>query len=49
MEVERYARDRWEVYGRGFDPFTVRAPDQGQAFQRAIDRMAEVDVREERR
>lgn len=45
VDVERYARDRWEVYGEHFAPFTVMAPDRQAAVERAIDRMSDVNNR----
>jgi hypothetical protein len=47
IEVEQYARERWDVYGDHFAPFTVMAPDGDRqaAIERAIDRMADVNDR----
>lgn len=49
MNVEKYARDRWDVYGDYFAPFTVMAADRQEALERAMDRMAEVNDRNRRR
>jgi hypothetical protein len=45
IDAEQYARDRWEVYGDHFAPFTVRAADKQEAVERAMDRMHEVNTR----
>jgi hypothetical protein len=45
MDLWKYARDRWEIYGDHFAPFTVRAEDRESALERAMERMAEVNVK----
>lgn len=45
IDVEQYARDRWDVYGDYFAPFTVMAADRQGAIERALDRIADVNAR----
>lgn len=54
IQVAKYARDRWDVWGdpryghHGLSTFTVRAETEIDARRRAMDRIIEVDNRSER-